>query len=115
MKENIIKNFLAYLYSNYIANFLGFAIGIASAKLVSHFFTTKSIKNLWGLTAKKTVIDKQTYGTLEMMLSLIIGFIVFEIISKWLKKKLDELWIKYRPAASMKKQVIPDTAGLAEN
>lgn len=98
MKIEIAKHFLVYIYNNYIANFIGFAIGLVSAKLVAHFFTTKSLKNLWGLTARKTVIDKSTYSNLELLLSLVIGFIVFEIVSKWLKKKLDDLWSKYKPA-----------------
>jgi len=85
-----------YLYSNFTGNFLGFAIGMASARLVSHFFTTRSIKNLWGITARKTVVDKQTFSAMEWMISIIIGFIVFEIISKWVKKKMDELLPKYK-------------------
>ena len=90
------KKFLEYLYNNFTGNFLGFVIGMASARLVSRFFTTRSIKNLWGLTARKTVVDKQTFTGLEWMVSVIIGFIVFEIISKWVKKKTDELLLKYK-------------------
>ena len=91
MKSSIQRKFLEYLYSNFIGNFLGFAIGMASTRLVSHFFTTRSIKNLWGLTAKKTVVDKQTFTAMEWMISIAIGFIVFEIISKWIKQKVEEL------------------------
>ena len=104
MKIEVAKQFFLYIYNNYIANFIGFAIGLVSAKLVAHFFTTKSIRNLWGLTARKTVIDKSTYSNLELLLSLVIGFIVFELVSKWLKKKLDELWTKYRPQSKLQTQ-----------
>jgi hypothetical protein len=90
------KKFIEYLYNNFTGNFLGFVIGMASARLISHFFTTRSIKNLWGLTARKTVVDKQTFTGLEWMVSVIIGFIVFEIISKWVKKKTDELLLRYK-------------------
>ena len=90
------RKFIEYLYSNFTGNFLGFIIGMASARLVSHYFTTRSIKNLWGLTARKTVVDKQTFSAMEWMISIVIGFIVFEIISKWIKKKMDELMVKYR-------------------
>lgn len=96
MKSSIQKKFLEYLYSNFIGNFLGFAIGMASTRLVSHFFTTRSIKNLWGLTAKKTVVDKQTFTAMEWMISLAIGFIVFEIISKWVRQKVEELAAKHQ-------------------
>lgn len=94
MKTSIQRKFLEYLYSNFIGNFLGFAIGMASTRLVSHFFTTRSIKNLWGITARKTVVDKQTFHAMEWAISIMIGFIVFEIISKWVKKKMDEMVAK---------------------
>jgi hypothetical protein len=105
MKTSIQRKFIDYLYSNFIGNFLGFAIGMASTRLVSHFFTTRSIKNLWGLTAKKTVVDKQTFHAMEWAISITIGFIVFEVISKWVKKKVDEMvakngWLsRWMPAA----------------
>ncbi|WP_336518298.1 hypothetical protein [Pollutibacter soli] len=96
MKTNVTSKFVAYLYSNFIGNFLGFIIGMASTKLVGNFFTTRSIKNLWGLTAKKTVVDKQTFHAFEWMIAIIIGFVVFEIISKWIKMKVDGLLPKYK-------------------
>jgi galactitol-specific phosphotransferase system IIC component len=95
MKASIQRKFLEYLYSNFVGNFIGFAIGMASSRLVKHFFTTRGIKNLWGLTARKTVVDKQTFSAMEMGISIVIGFIVFEIISKWIKRKMDELAAKH--------------------
>jgi len=96
MKNNTTRKFIEYIYSNFAANFLGFAIGLASSRLVSHFFTTRSIKNLWGLTATRTVVDKKTFNGLEWAISVLIGFIVFEIISKWLKKRIDAALPKYK-------------------
>lgn len=96
MKMNTSQKFLQYMYSNFTGNFVGFAIGMASTRLISHFFTTRSIKNLWGLTARKTVVDKQTFSAMEWMISIIIGFLVFEIISKWVKKKMDPILQKYK-------------------
>ena len=89
MEENISKSFIKYVYNNYIGNFLGFVIGMASTRLVSYFFTTRSIRNLWGIAAKKPVVDKQTFNALEWMISIIIGFIVFEVISKWITRKTE--------------------------
>ena len=91
MKNSIFHKLVVYLYNNFLGNFLGFIIGMASTRLVSHFFATKSIKNLWGLTTRKTLVDKQTFSTLEWTISILIGFIVFEIISKGVKKKMDEM------------------------
>lgn len=108
MKSNVSHKFVHYMYSNFIGNFIGFAIGMASSRLVSHFFTTRSIKNLWGLTAKKEVVDKQTFSAMEWMISIIIGFLVFEIISKWVKKKMNPMLQKYKgylPAAWVDEEV----------
>jgi hypothetical protein len=96
MKSNASTKFLQYMYSNFTGNFIGFAIGMASTRLVKHFFTTRSIKNVWGLTAKKTVVDKQTFSAMEWMISIIIGFLVFEIISKWVQKKMNPVLQKYK-------------------
>lgn len=96
MKNGIFKTFIQYLYNNFLGNFIGFAVGMASTRLVSHYFATRSIKNLWGLTSHKTVLDKKTYANLEWTVSIVIGFIVFEIISKWVKKKIDVLMPKYK-------------------
>ena len=90
------KKFLEYLYSNFTGNFLGFAIGMASTRLVAHFFTTRKLNNLWGLAARKTVVDKQTFSAMEWAISIVIGFIVFEVISKWVKKIVDDLLVKYK-------------------
>ena len=96
MKNGIFQKFIQYLYNNFLGNFIGFAVGMASTKLVSHYFATRSIKNLWGLTSHKTVLAKNTYANLELIVSLVIGFIVFEIISKWIKKKMDVWMPKYK-------------------
>ena len=88
--KTISQKLALYLFHNFIGNFLGFIVGMASTRLVSHFFATKSIKNLWGLTTRKTLVDKQTFNILEITISILIGFIVFELISKAIKKKMDE-------------------------
>lgn len=109
MKNIDSKSFFKYLYNNFIANFIGFAIGIAATRLVSNFFVTRSIKNLWGLAARKTVIDKKTFSNLELLISVIIGFIVFEVISKWINKKMEELYpvCKARVLHWMQKEETP--------
>ena len=96
MKSNVSQKLLQYMYSNYTGNFIGFAIGMASTRLVAHFFTTRKLGNLWGLAAKKAVVDKQTFSFMEWMISIIIGFLVFEIISKYIKKKMNPVLQKYK-------------------
>jgi hypothetical protein len=96
MKYLSTNNIAKYLYNNFIGNFLGFVVGMASTRLVAHFFETKSIRNLWGLTAKKTIVSKSTFNNLQLVLSIVIGFIVFEIISKIVQQKMDELLPQYK-------------------
>jgi hypothetical protein len=64
-------------------------IGLWASRLVHHFFTTRNIHNLWGLTAKKTVVSKSTFGNLEWIASVLIGYIVFEIVLRVLKNRVD--------------------------
>lgn len=98
MKTKLAQKFISYLYNNFLGNFLGFLVGIASTRIVSQFFATRSIKNLWGLTSKKTVVDKQTFGLIEATASIIIGFIVFELISKAVKRKMEQLSPSWKKA-----------------
>ena len=91
-----IKMVLYYLYDKLTGTFSGFVIGMAATGLVSRFFETKSFKNLWGLTAKKKVVDKETFGYLEWTASVVIGFLVFEIFTKVIKKKIDENAPRYK-------------------
>ena len=96
MKYPTQKSILKYTYDQLTGSFMGFLLGMAATRLVSRFFVTRSIRNLWGLTAKKTVVDKQTYHALEWIISIVIGFIVFEIVTKVIKKKIDEKFPIYK-------------------
>jgi len=87
-KEKIIK-LSEYFFDKITGTFTGFVIGLWAASLVSHFFATRSIKNLWGLASKKTVVEKQTYSILEWAASVLIGYIVFEIVVRVIRKRLD--------------------------
>jgi hypothetical protein len=90
------KTIAKYLYDQLTGNFAGFLIGMSATGLVSQFFETRSLKNLWGLGAKKTVINKETFSNLEWVISIIIGFIAFEIMTKVVKEKIDKYFPVYR-------------------
>src|SRR6185295_16191302 len=85
MKKQDPKNIFRYLTDQFMGTFASFIIGLWASSLVSHFFATRSIKNLWGLTSKKTVVDKQTFGALEWMASVVVGYLVFEVIVRLVK------------------------------
>ena len=91
-KEKIIK-LSEYLFDKITGTFTGFVIGLWAARLVAHFFATRSIKNLWGIASKKTVVDKQTYSILEWAGSVLIGYIVFELVVRVIRKRLDP-WLE---------------------
>jgi len=96
MKTPKLKFILTYIYEKATGSFMGFLIGMASSGLVSKFCETRSIRNLWGLTAKKSLISKKMFGNLEWIVSILIGFLVFEIFTKVVKKKLDHHLPKFR-------------------
>lgn len=90
------KAITQYLYDQLTGNFAGFLIGISATGLVSQFFETRSLKNLWGLSARKTVVDKDTFSNLEWIISILIGFIAFEVMTKVVKEKIDRYYPIYR-------------------
>ncbi len=83
------KEAVQYLYNQALAQFTAFYIGIYSTGIVSRFFETKSITNLWGFLAQKTVVDAGTFSILERIVAVVIGFIVFEIVNRNLKPLLE--------------------------
>jgi hypothetical protein len=98
MKNISVKAVLKYLYNQLTGNFAGFLIGVSATGLVSHFFETRSIKNLWGLTAKKTIVNKETFHQLEWIISIVFGFIVFEIVTKVIKERLERNFPRFKVA-----------------
>ncbi len=96
MKKIRLKSILRYLYDQLTGNFIGFVIGASATGIVSQFFETRSIRNLWGLTAKKAVVDKETFHNLEWIISIVIGFIVFEIVTRVIKENLQKNFPRYK-------------------
>ena len=92
MKKQNPKSLFNYLSDQFVGRFTGFIIGLWASQLVAHFFTTRSIHNLWGLTTKKTVVSKQTFGNLEWLASVVIGYIVFEMVLRVFKNKVSP-WV----------------------
>ena len=89
MKKYLNKtNIQQYLLDQLTGNFAGFLIGTSATGLLSHFFETRSVRNLWGLTAHKKIVNKETFSNLEWILSILIGFLVFELMTKVVKPRL---------------------------
>jgi hypothetical protein len=81
------KDLASYVYNQLKGNFLGFIVGATPSRLVSNFFETRKVSNLWGLTARKTVVSGQAFHYLEWFCALIVGFIAFEVVKNLLKGK----------------------------
>ena len=90
------KSIFNYLSEQFIGRFTGFIIGLWASGLVSHYFTTRTFHNLWGLTARKTVVSKQTFSNLEWVASVVIGYIVFEMALRIMKNKIGPLLTRVR-------------------
>jgi hypothetical protein len=82
------NDLLKYLYNQFKGQFLGFIAGTSAASFVSSFFETRKVSNLWGLTARKTIVSGDTFRFLEWFCALVVGFIAFEIVNNLLKEKL---------------------------
>lgn len=98
MKKVNKQSILKYLYDQLTGNFIGFLLGASATGLVSQFFETRSIRNFWGLSAKKVIVDKETFSDLEWVLSILIGFIFFEIFVKVIKESLGSNFPRYKYA-----------------
>ena len=82
------KDLSKYAYNQFKGNFLGFVVGTLAARLVSTFFETRKVSNLWGLTARKTIVSGHTYRVLEWSCALVVGFIVFVVVNNFVKENL---------------------------
>jgi hypothetical protein len=91
-KKTIVK----YLYEQLTGNFAGFIVGMSATGLVSNFFETRSFRNLWGIASKKTIVDRDTFHALEWIISIVIGFMVFEIMTKVVKERIDKYFPAYK-------------------
>jgi hypothetical protein len=89
MLDSTRKDLPKYLSDHIKGHFIGFIVGTSAARLVSTFFETRKLSNLWGLTARRSIVDHDTYIVLQWFCALVVGFIVFEIVNKLVKVKLD--------------------------
>jgi hypothetical protein len=88
MARPTTKDLLKYAFNQFKGQFLGFIVGTSAASFVSTFFETRKLSNLWGLTARKTVVSGDTFRFLEWFCALVVGFITFEVVNNLMKEKL---------------------------
>lgn len=65
---------------------VGYLAGLTASNLVSRFFVKRGLANLWGLTAKREALQKDTYEWLMFFASYLIGLIVMLAVNQLMKK-----------------------------
>lgn len=75
-----------------IANAVAGLCAIVVYSILQKFFVVKSVKNLWGLAAKKnkTLISKDTFEWVSGILIFIIALFVFTYVESLIEKYLEE-------------------------
>lgn len=71
-----------YLVGEALGNLVGFGAGVAAHSLLKQFFVRKSLFNAWGLFSKRAAVSKDTLSWLEVGLTVLVGFVVFELV-RW--------------------------------
>ena len=81
-----MKKFFYIIGNEFAQNGLGWIVGFITAKLLSQFFTVKSWTNGWGLFTSRTAVNEQTYGVIEFVAQVVVGFIFFSLVNYAVKK-----------------------------
>ena len=80
--------FKRLIFSQTIGNFIGFAVAILATTFFSHQITERrSVKNLFGLIERKQTVVNNIPEWLQWLLSVLIGFIVFEFVNYIIQTK----------------------------
>ncbi len=77
-----------------LGNLVGFAVGVLITNSFTHYVTERrSVKNLFGLAGRKKVQVNDTPEWVQYSLSILLGFIVLEVINHFFEsKKHIKIW-----------------------
>lgn len=71
-----------------LGNLVGFAVGVMITNSFTHYVTERrSVKNLFGLAGRKKVLVNDTPEWIQYGLSILLGFIVLEVINHFFESK----------------------------
>jgi zinc transporter ZupT len=71
-----------------LGNLVGFAVGVLITNSFTHYVTERrSVKNLFGLVGRKKVLVNETPEWVQYGLSILLGFIVLELINHFFESK----------------------------
>ena len=79
-----------------LGNLVGFAIGFFVTNSFTHYVTERrSVKNLFGLAGRKKVVVNEIPEWIQYGLSILLGFIVLELINHFFDSKKHILILDY--------------------
>jgi hypothetical protein len=80
---------ISFVVNEALGRFVGFIIGMWSTSLFSYYvYEKKSFKNLFGMAPRKKVLVSTAPEWLQLTISIVIGFIVLELINYFFKHKI---------------------------
>jgi hypothetical protein len=87
------KKVLFEMIANVIAALCAFVV----YQILQHFVVVKSIKNLWGLTAKKQhkmIVSKNVFETISGIIAIFVFTYVEELIENYLQEREEKTEIE---------------------
>ncbi|MBC7390200.1 MAG: hypothetical protein H7329_13370 [Opitutaceae bacterium] len=89
LSQRFNKKYIAKgLFQETIGSLVGFAIGMWVSNSFTHYVKEKrNLKNLYGVLGRKEVVVNEIPAWMQFCLSVILGFIVLEIINYFFQSK----------------------------
>ncbi|HSZ24173.1 MAG TPA: hypothetical protein VK766_00560 [Cytophagaceae bacterium] len=82
------EKMIDFLLGEILGRFVGFIVGMWSTSMFSKVvYEKKGIKNLFGLAGRKKIVVNTTPEWLQFTISIIVGFIMLELVSYFFKNK----------------------------
>lgn len=92
-RRRLLRESLAEFFNHGI----GYFAGVLAYNNLSLFFEVKSIRNLWGITnfRHKTLVSRDTFELMEFVISGLVGFLIFKLVTYYSSKIWDWYEKKY--------------------
>jgi sterol desaturase/sphingolipid hydroxylase (fatty acid hydroxylase superfamily) len=84
-KEKVVN----FIVNETIGRFVGFVVGMWSSSLFTKVvYEKRGLNNLFGMMPRKKVVVNTTPEWVQLLLSIIVGFIMLELVNYFFKNKL---------------------------
>ncbi len=83
-RKKILRESVAEFFNHGI----GYIAGVLAYNNLSVFFEVKSFRNLWGVAnfRKKTLVSQDTFELMEFVISGLVGFLIFKLVTRYSAK-----------------------------